>query len=278
MSVSIVFMASVLLLLTQSVAVRPRSAFMAKAIFAILVIVSTIAALGAVAHRYNFQFSPEVHPFVVVYKTITTHEAPGQGPRTDSDRYITFAVRSDGATMKANAIPDAQRHLATVRSIEFKDRYVVVDPFTNSVSTYAPYLPLVSPSQDCGGAADKSVLGYRTEIVTENPPAPSKGNRQFISTKWLAVDLKCVAMRELLVVDDGSEVVKVDRQAISINSGEPPTEYFEVPSNYEERGPADIDNEVQKKSPGHHVFGGGDSGVLDKLQRTYENARPPQPH
>jgi hypothetical protein len=93
--------------------------------------VVSLATVGAVKRRYNFQVSPSVHPLVAEYKSTTIHKSQEQSqPVVDHDRFLTMAVRSDGAVMTAKTLPDAGGRIETVRSIQFKDRYVVIDPFT----------------------------------------------------------------------------------------------------------------------------------------------------
>jgi len=245
-----------------------------KSIFVVLVSLAVVAGLAAAKYSYNFQFSPSVHPFVVQYRITTIHVHQGQAqPVTDNDRYLTVAVRSDGAFMSANALPDQQGRLDTVRAVQFKDKYVVIDPYSNSVSTYPPYKPIIVATQDCRGPRDVSVLRYPTELVTGGAK-PNQHYRQDTVTKWLALDLNCVSLREHFVQDGPEQLVHVNREAISVQVGEPPADYFDIPADYQERGPADIDSEMHKKF-GRHVFGEGNPAVPDKLQKAYENAKPP---
>ncbi len=246
---------------------------MRKIVFLVLVSLATVGGLAATRYKYNFQFSPSVRPVVVEYKSTTTHLNQGQArPVTDSDRFLTVAVRSDGSVMEANALPDAQGRIDTVRSIEFKDRYVVIDPFTESISTYPAYRPVIIPTQDCRGPRDVAVLGHPTELVAEGAK-PNIHYRQESTTKWLALDLNCISLRDRYVRDSDSELVQVNREAISVQVGEPPAAYFAIPANYQERGPTQIDAEMMKKS-GKHVLGEGDPAVLDKLERAYKGQRP----
>jgi hypothetical protein len=112
------------------------------------------------------------------------------------------------------------------------------------------------------------VLGHPTEVVTE-AAKPNPHYPQETTTKWLALDLNCISLRDRYVKDDGSEVVQVNREAIYVQVGEPRADYFDIPANYQERGPADIDSEMQKKF-GRHVLGEGDPAVRDKLQQAYQ--------
>jgi hypothetical protein len=187
------------------------------------------------------------HPFVAVYKVSL--------PR--ATRYRTFAVRSDGAVMSADSLPDAKGHILTARAIELRDRYIVAEPMTQSVSTYKPYRPMIVAMPDCGGMPDEPILGYPTEVIQQ-------GN----ATRWLAVDLNCLPLREHAVLRDGREV---SREAISVTPGEPPAEYFQVPANFQERGPADLNEEFAKKFPGQQLY---DQAALYRLQKLYERNRP----
>lgn len=248
---------------------------MKKIMLIILVSLATVGGLATAKYRYNFQFSPSVHPLVIIYKSSTTHLQQGQTrPVTDADRFVTMAIRSDGAVMKANAIPDPSGHIGIVRSIQLQDRYVVIDPQTESISTYQPKRPAIVPSQDCGGPRDVSILGHPTEVVTEGAK-PNIHYRQETTKKWLAVDLNCIPLREFYVKDGDSDWAQVTREAISVQVGDPPAEYFDVPTNYQERGPKEIDAVMFEKS-GKHVLAEGDPAVLDKLERAYKKGAQPQ--
>jgi hypothetical protein len=192
------------------------------------------------------QISRPAHPFVATYKISSSR----------ATKYRTFAVRSDGAVMTADWLPDADGHILTARAIELRDRYVVVEPMTQSTSTYKPYKPMIAALPDCGGTPDETILGYPTEVT-----------QQGRTTRWLAVDLNCVPLREH-AVRDGREV---SREAISVTLGEPPAEYFQVPSGYQERGPADLNLEFARKFPGQQLY---DQVAVDKLQKIYERNRP----
>jgi len=190
------------------------------------------------------------HPFVATYKLSSSR----------ATRYRTFAVRSDGAVMTANSLPDANGHILTARTIELRDRYVVAEPMTRSISTYKPYMPMIVALQDCGGMPDEMILGYPTEVI-----------QQGRTTRWLAVDLNCLPLREHAVWKNGREVT---REAISVTLGEPPAEYFNVPSDYQERGPADLNAEFARKFPGQQLY---DEVVVDRMQKIYERSRPLTP-
>jgi hypothetical protein len=56
--------------------------------------------------------------------------------------------------MSADSLPDANGHILTARAIELRDRYIVVEPMTQSVSSYKPYKPMIVAIQDCRGTPE----------------------------------------------------------------------------------------------------------------------------
>lgn len=235
--------------------------------FAAMVGAVAASTLGVAASQYQSPVS--VIPVVIVYHDSALR--PGQSSPS-SDRFWTLAVRSDGANMKANSAPDATGRIQGVKSLQLKDRYVLVDPFTNSRSTYKPYRPIVVGGRSCAGKSAGSILEHPVEYVREDKPNSAP---QPLKERWLAVDLNCLLLREHIIMteSDGSET-QFFREAVSIKPGEPPVEYFEIPSNYEERGPAELDSEVQKRFPGQHVISHPE--ILDKLQHVYETDKLPK--
>ena len=236
---------------------------MNKLLFGLVAATGTLTSLGAVATRYHARISPEVQPFVAVYKI--TSQRDGK-PQIDS--YLTLAVRKDGTHMTSNSTPVGSQ-LPTARSIELKDRYIVVDPVTESISTYKAYKPLIHATQDCGGTPDARILGFETEVSRKQPRGAPTG--QETTTTWQAIGLNCAPIREEMIFTVDSTRTVITKEVISLQLGEPPATYFDVP-NYQERGPVDLDNEVNKRLPGKHAF--GSQKAIDNLQKVYETSRP----
>ena len=231
--------------------------------FVLVVSLITAAGLTAAALRFGRQASPAVSPFIAVYEQVVYRS--GQSVPV-GQRTFTLAVRSDGATMQANATND--QVLSVPRSVELKDKYIVVDPLTESVTSYAPYRPMVVPTRDCGGRPDTPIFGIPTEVVEE--VLKDKNGQPFSKvTKWVGVDMNCQSLRE---VDIRSQL-RTELNAISVTLGEPPAEYFAVPARYQERGPAETDAEAKRRGQ-VGIFGSPE--VADKLQKAYEAKRPPQ--
>src|ERR1035438_2585312 len=234
--------------------------------FAATVCAVVSVSLGAVALRYHLQDPLVLQPVTVVYHDDAL--LPGQDQRS-SDRYWTLAVRSDGSSMQTNGVPNAIDHIGTVKSVEFKDRYVVVDPATMSISTYKPYRPIFVANRDCSGSSTASILGHPMEYVRSEKPDNAKSGFRMVTERWLAVDLNCTILREHLTeTDKDGKVTQLYREAVSVKPGEPPTDFFDIPANYQERGPAEVNNELETNGRGK-VFCNKDSA--DKLQKVYES-------
>jgi hypothetical protein len=234
--------------------------------FAAVIGSAVAVSLGAVSFHYNFQVSPVVKPLVVLYRDNTVLEGRD---RQSNARFWTMAIRSDGSFMRANSIQDATGRIQDVKSIEFKDRYVVVDPYTSSTVTYKPSVPIIVGTRDCLGKGAGSMLGHPLEYVREDP-RNSKGNvRKMTRERWLAVDLNCVVMREhISEIDSDNKTIEFYREAISVKLGEPSADLFDVPSNYQERGPADLNKEFEARFPGQKIM--PQQAAEDRLQKIYE--------
>jgi hypothetical protein len=173
--------------------------------------------------------------------------------------------------MKTNSVPDATEHIATVKSIEFKDRYVVVDPNTKSISTYKPYMPVISGTEDCSGSRTDPILGHSVEYLRSDLLGSAKSGVRMARERWHAVDLNCTILREhLTTTDKDGKVTQIYREAVSVKPGEPPADFFNIPPDYQERGPAEVNSELEASGLGK-IF--SDKESADKLQKVYDSDR-----
>src|ERR1700733_568095 len=230
--------------------------------FAAVVCALVAVSLGAVGIHYNLQVSPVVKPLVVVYRDNTRLEGHDRQPEA---RFWTLAIRSDGSFMRANSIPDGQGHIEDVKSIEFKDHYVVVDPYTTSTTTYKPFVSIFVPTRDCSGSGAGSMLGHPLEYVRDDSKNIRGNITQMTRERWFAVDLNCVVMREhISEIDRDKGKIEFYREAVSVKLAEPPADFFEVPSSYQERGPAELSSEFESKL-GQKIF--PHKASRDRLQK-----------
>ena len=92
-----------------------------------------------------------------------------------------------------------------------------------------------------------------------------------MTERWLAPDLNCTILREhLTITDKDGKVTKVYREAVSIKPGEPPADFFSIPPDYQERGPAEVESEFETNGHGR-IFANKESA--DKLQKVYDNRK-----
>lgn len=226
-------------------------------IFAVCVI--ALVSIGPVTQHSKLQTSSVAQPGVVVYHDNVI--PPAQDGRPANERYWTLAVRSDGSSMRASGTPDAAGKIDSVRDVEFTDHYVVIDPHTKSTTTYKPYRLLVSTKSGCNGSRADSIIGHPTEYVKIQ-----KGGA--VIERWVAANFNCLVLREH-IVDTGKDgkVTNVYREAVSVKLGDPPAEFFDIPSGYQERGPAEL-NEVAAASSSPKPF--CNDQAVEKLQQVYE--------
>jgi len=124
---------------------------------------------------------------------------------------------------------------------------------------------MIGATRDCLGSHAGSILGHPVEYARENPP---KGFLK-LRERWYAVDLNCAVLREHLTTTDGDgKEIQIYREAVSVKPGEPPAVYFDIPSDYQERGLAEVNNEYRARFPGRSVFLKQEGA--DKLQQVYE--------
>lgn len=239
--------------------------------FALVTAIVVLVCFTAMAFHYRFQVAGTVHPFLVVYRDSVTLPDSHQ---PNNVRYWTTGVRSDGSVVKVNAVPDTTGKFPSVaRAIEFENRYVIVDPSTESITSYKPRQPLIAPTKDCGGKDAGSILGYRVELVQDVVRAPKEQSPRSTSrTRWLAINLNCVPLREqIALTDENGKTTNFRRDAVRVNIGEPSAELFDVPPSYQERSPADLNKEFERRHPGQNIFGNKES--IDHVQQQYNQGK-----
>lgn len=125
--------------------------------FAATVGALVLASLGAVASAITCNARWPLPPFWSCTMTMPSFPVTITPTATGIGR-----LRSDptASSMQVNSVPDATGHIAGVKSVEFRDRYGVVDPQTTSISTYKPYVPMIGATRDCLGSHAGSILGH----------------------------------------------------------------------------------------------------------------------
>jgi hypothetical protein len=113
----------------------------------------------------------------------------------------------------------------------------------------------IVPKAHCGSSAGK-LLGYDVEYresheplyvyVKGGPDRVIKNHEQF----WEAPALGCYALRkdQYSTFDDGSVARNAIWTAMYVTEGDV-SKYFEVPANYVERSPSEVDAEIARRHP-----------------------------
>lgn len=210
-----------------------------------------------------------VVPFLAV--VVDTMYSPADNPIPSMSLTRVYATRADGASVEGNVFtsPDGE-HLLT-RAVELPDRYVAVDPDTQSVTTYGPEKPPVRAAQSCPGTAAGEILGYKVTL-SASQINDSTGVVQTSRKAWRAPALNCFPLRE----EERTFSSKLGRAfgnvvvAVSVRVGPPPQDLFAIPDGYVERSPSEVMAQANARFPASNV-GCCSTPALD---RAYDANRP----
>ncbi len=195
--------------------------------------------------------------------------------RTTSDRIV--AHREDGSYVIAFTTHSPAGETATHRTIVdvSAGKHVFLEPFTQSAMTF--YLSddeLRQMTQSEKACEDGDI---KTQLSSKSAKSSIMFNQEvrWVSRKlgrdttigaWVAPDLDCLALSETQSFGIGSRnEISVER----IDIGNPPDSLFEVPAEYAEHSPAEIEAAYRAKYPGHIFFGDDPVKVLEQRYRSH---------
>jgi hypothetical protein len=231
--------------------------------FLIIAGVITIAGCVAVLLYAHSTAETRVQPFTVVYSR--SNYSPVNSENPTNVAHETLAIRSDGAFVKSNSTLDSHGHFPLAKGVTLADRYVLVDPVTESTTTYGPVKSLVKPTNNCGGNSGENILGYRTELTTREENI--KDGTRITVRESQAPALNCIPLRQEIVVEPGEGGnFRVVRAAEVVTEGEPSAELFTIPASYQERSPATLIAEHGKKM-------GGKTTIHPAIEDVYQTHR-----
>jgi hypothetical protein len=232
------------------------------AILAVLAVASTrwsvtSRATNSVASIHG-QVEAKIRPFTAT--VFATTFVPGNLIPADTEARI-FAVRGDGSTAelfeRSNVTGDGKVvYIKKILDVPGKE-HVVVDPFSESVTTY-PLLPqavaglAAKAIQTCGGTPDGEMLGYSLMRTDESHGQEETGPNldEVQHHLWLASNLNCIPIRrEDILFKDGKELQRTLSSFTHVAEGEPDPSLFEVPQNYVERPPSAVMAEASRRHP-----------------------------
>jgi hypothetical protein len=227
---------------------------------AIIFTVFIFALTDIIGYNVHSQLVPRpLHPFFVFVAQTSLRFQPavpvvyGRG----------YAVREDGSWVEIyQPNLNKETQLDTMRTIwDFAamKKTIVYDTAESTSSYGIPHHDVarskIVPKAHCGSSAGQ-LLGYDVEYresdtplyiyVKGGPDREIKNREKF----WEAPALGCYPLRheQYATMDDGSEAINAIWTAMYVTEGDV-SKYFEIPPNYVERSPSEIDAEIARKYP-----------------------------
>lgn len=155
-----------------------------------------------------------------------------------------------------------------------KRRYINVEPFTQSISTFpmsderisdllrsAHACEDIRPLLASGNLPSKTMLGYRVFEIVKREQDP------ITSTSWVAPDLNCFPLKKTEVYPGG---YKNDWTVVKLVEGEPPASMFTPPAGYMERSPAQVETLYEKLFGGKELY---PKQMAEHAEREYRKGR-----
>jgi hypothetical protein len=224
------------------------------------------AVLAIIGYNVHSQLVPRpLRPFFV-YVAETSLRFLAESSPQPAIPFVSargYAIREDGSWVEVyhplrNKATQFD-NMRTIRDFTAMRKTIVYDT-SGSTSTYGMARHDVNqfrivPKAHCGSPAGQ-LMGYDVEYWESNEPLYSyvKGGPDRVIKNqekfWGAPALGCYALRheQYATLDDGSVFINAIWTAMYVIEGDV-TKYFEVPSNYIEMSPSEMDAEIAGKYP-----------------------------
>ncbi len=161
--------------------------------------------------------------------------------------------RSDGVKVESSTArgPDGKEYPMRVIENPLTGTRSVLNGLIEAKTTYqmsrSSILGLTQPPADCGSdpaSERKSMLGYSMVRHSVAVPNLQKHHQEF----WRAPELACEIMQYTMSVagPTGAEMKLMEKNAISVDIGEPDPSAFEIP-DWPERSPSEVAATFEKK-------------------------------
>ncbi len=246
-----------------------------RAFLGLAILLGGFLAAFLVARRLQLRSSTS-DPSPLTATIIEERYSPGS-TQPSYVEYSLSAVRSDGswAVISRRQAPDGRWvEMKLVTSLASGTR-ITVDPTTESLVTFKLSKGAASFFQSqrvaCGKVPNpqrSTLLGYDVVELTE-PFGPPEGTDTV--TRWLAPSLGCFPLKEVYdIAAEGGGRWKTVRQALFVIPGEPSADLFNIPGNYTERSPSELNAEFKRRYPGQHAF---PDVTAQRLESLYETNR-----
>lgn len=163
-------------------------------------------------------------------------------------KQLKIAWKSDGSNVKVIPLraPDGTTHeRRTILDIS-KAEQVVMDFATESTITFKlskkrNFLNIGKECMNTKGAHSKR-MGYDVVLLVH------QADHGMRLESWLAPALRCAAIEEVLLREEGDQTIKVlERKITNIQMGRPSQELFASPASFIERSPAQFREEKSRR-------------------------------
>jgi hypothetical protein len=228
--------------------------------------------IGSGARPQSSRQSPTFTPFVLSEQE--THFSRSN-VAVKSVGY-TIARREDGSLVRSFIIKDTDSPDGTEgRAVFIWDvpsrKNIMLEPFTKSAMTQLrspkEIADFLSSEKACSDAILSANSDRSTEQLLDHAVVRVEEASDILHTvSWVAPDLDCFPLRQTVALLDSKHLgLHHDTIVTKIEIGEPPSSMFDVPQDYTERSPLEIQTEYARKSGGRQFWG----TTADDAERQY---------
>jgi len=232
---------------------------------------------GYQAHSQVVSSDRSGKPFVA-YSRVLRFSSQQREPAVQQG---TFARRSDGSFVRSFEVTSPAGEVGwSVDIVDVPNRkYVALEPFTKSATTFYRTDSEVGESVAATGTCDSLGLDAEAGLPTRRVQAISPQQRVWdtllgrkvaqvierfevaTTERWVAPDLDCFALRKSEWSSTGAHN---EYTVTKLEEGEPPDSMFQIPSEYLETSPLQVEAAYAARYPGHALFGESMARLVDE--------------
>ena len=196
---------------------------------------------------------------------------------------ITFARSRDGSFVYANDVEyplgkDREKRGRFSYRFDVQQRlFTLTEPFVQAavarpIVDDAEMRQLADTYGSCRHLQDGEwkEVGRSTVLNFDVVEVEVERTSRSVQKKWVAPDLQCFALREISMIDGR---LRMQREAVSLETKEPQRSLFEPPPGYELLSPLELEDRYQAKFPGNELFGRAVHNMEDRYRRAVSDAK-----
>ena len=171
---------------------------------------------------------------------------------------VIYARRSDNsfAQIFDSKSPDGTQTKSTSEIFDAqKSHTIILEPFTKSavIMRYSAreYQQTVASleSENCGPPSNgKSITKFGRKAIREVERLPlgatTNSRMEWTHERYVIPELRCFSIH---TIDRRSDGATTEEEVISLKEGKPPASYFDVPPDYTERSPRELNDAYTRK-------------------------------